>query len=325
MVVRCSSARPASGSPFAASRSPSWAVKSSRIAAGSGQSPSRSRVARRRSSAPACSPRSLNSCTRLRTWTASSGRSRVSRTAALAWLDEAFGLVELIALDADGGEHAVGGGRGLRSRPATALGDVQRLVGAAQGAREVAAQQAGQGEVRARGERGPLGALLGGHRVGTLEVLDRRIEVAGPHLDDPQLREQQATQVGRHIVALEHGATPEPFPRGREGARRDPRRSVPRRAPPRPTRRRTAPGAPAAPAPPRPLRRADVARPAPARRRRASRPRRPATARGTHRRVRAACASRTGRRAAISPLIRRSTQWSMTSCVPRSHARPVAT
>ena len=41
------------------------------IGAGSGQSPSCSRVACRRSSAPACSPRSLNSCARLRTWTAS--------------------------------------------------------------------------------------------------------------------------------------------------------------------------------------------------------------------------------------------------------------
>ena len=91
-------------------------------------------------------------------------------------------------------------------------------MGAAQGAREVAAQHAGQREVRARGERGPLDPRLGGHCLRTLEMLDRLVELPGPHLDDPELGQDQATQVGGHRLAVEHRAAPEPIPRRREGS-----------------------------------------------------------------------------------------------------------
>ena len=47
-------------------------------------------------------------------------------------------------------------------------------------------------------------------------MLDRLVELPGPHLDDPELGQDQATQVGGHRVAVEHRAAPEPFPRGRE-------------------------------------------------------------------------------------------------------------
>ena len=84
-AARCSSARPASGLSVAASRRPSSAVSRSPSGDGNNHLPSCSRVAWRRSRAPTYSPRSLNSSTpRLRAWTAASGRSRVSRTAALA-------------------------------------------------------------------------------------------------------------------------------------------------------------------------------------------------------------------------------------------------
>ena len=118
---------------------------------------------------------------------------------------EALGLLALAALDGDGRLHAVGGTRRLGPPPAAAHREPDGLVGVAQRAQELAAERARHREVGGGGEGGPVVARVEGVGVGPLEVRGRRVEVAGPELDDAELSEDEGPHAAAQVAALEDG------------------------------------------------------------------------------------------------------------------------
>ena len=118
---------------------------------------------------------------------------------------EVLGLLALAPLDGDGRLHAVGGTRRLRPSPPAAHRELDGLVGVAQRALELAAERARHREVGRGGEGGPVVAPVEGVGVGPLEMRGRRVEVAGPELDDAELSEDEGPHAAAQVAALEDG------------------------------------------------------------------------------------------------------------------------
>ena len=135
--------------------------------------------------------------------TARSGRSRVLASASWARASAASAASMSAGHQLGGGDREVGRAGRPGALPAVQLGERDRLAGEPRGARVVVLRAGQDREVRGGGQRQPGPAGLLGRGPPALEVARGGLQVAGPQLGDPEVRQRQRAQVGLDDAGLQ--------------------------------------------------------------------------------------------------------------------------